>query len=245
MGRGLRRSLVAAVGALALAVPISTPAVAGYDIAHAVQRTCDPGGPLVFSRSYSNELTRVPGRVVGCPPGVLDRRLQIGVGPERIGNEDYLCTYYSHMGGAGRDTCWIEGSLPRVFALQAVAIDGSTDKLAIVGAADRSIRRIDLAPTELFRAARRTDPVRRVPGPGGFDYFVIAAPQWEVCVNPEPRLLARDREGRIVATERLDRDIPVMDGQRGVSIKGFCGIEMRVGEGELDPLTRVGMALML
>jgi hypothetical protein len=227
-----------------LVMPAS--AGAGFDTSHAVERTCEPGAPLVYSERYSapGETTTVPGTVIGCPPGPLERRVQIATGPGRAGADNYFCVYWSHRNGAGRDSCWTQ-ERPPVFALQAVA-RSQEGEVAVAGAADRSVRRIDLAPRELFRAARAAGPLHFTRSDGRSDFFALTVPIWDLCIAEKPRLIARDATGRVVHTQRIDRGLPLMDGPGSAgAVARECEVEIPRARSGLDALKVAGLALLL
>jgi hypothetical protein len=241
------RARIAAALALTACLAAPGSAGAGYDIAHAVERTCEPGAPLVFSEQYAGKgkTITVPGAVVGCPLGPLEGRLQISIGPERIGEETYRCVYYSHLNGAGRDLCSSAGSDSAIGALQAA--ERHDGRIAITGMTDDTVSRIDLAPRALFRATRAAGAVHYTsPAAGGPRFFSLVTTPWELCTQSRPRLIARDSSGRIIHTQRIDHGVPLMDGPGSVSaLARLCEINTPRADSGLDALTIAGTALLL
>jgi hypothetical protein len=146
-----------AVPVIALLAVVSLPAsaVAGYDIAHIIKRTCVPGGPLIGAHKWNRD--RVPGEVIACPPAGRSSSFQIAAGPDRIGREAVLCTYISLRGADGADLCVDPESTEGVTPLIVIQADRS-DRLQLVGIAASDVATVTLAgrviPIGRQRAAR-------------------------------------------------------------------------------------------
>ncbi len=260
MGKNIRGQSVAGAVLVAIALLAALTAdraAAGYDIAHAVERTCEPGGPLLFRDEFKARDDRLttPGAVIACPKGGLDEQLQIAAGPERIGGDRYLCTYYSHQNGAGHDLCSAATSRSSgISVLQAVRSERHRDEVVLVGAVDPSLARIDAAPRGLFRAVRSAGAPLMIPvdastaaaigGVVPFSYFTLQIPVWDLCEADRPRLIARDSSGKVVDSEGLSRGVALIDGPGSIaSLQGLCKIEVGRDSSGLDPLTRAAVTL--
>jgi hypothetical protein len=187
-------------------------AVAGYDIAHIVKRTCEPGGPLLVAHRWTQdlggELTK-PGEVIACPPAGRSAWFQLAAGPERFGGDAMLCTYFSLRGLDGADLCdYTRG--PRVKPFMAIQTD-RPDRLELAGivsaevasvAVDPSAGRGTLIPIGRQRAAR-------LGATRAFAYFSLPVDRRALCAG-ELRVVARDSSGRRIADSAIPSTIRLL-----------------------------------
>lgn len=188
------------------------PAVAGYDIAHIVERTCEPGGPLIVADEWkrSKDQDRVltePGEVIVCPPAGPKNSLQIAAGPERIGREPYLCTYVSLFNGDGADACLggdsAEDGKARLQPLMAV-LPSEGGPLTLVGIAGDEIDAVAVAPGAGNAQEPTVTPIdaeraARLGAARAFSYFSLSIDRRALCADEPPRLLGRDSSDQRIA----------------------------------------------
>jgi hypothetical protein len=204
----------AALGVVALLWLVSSPAraVAGYDIAHIVERTCEPSGRLIVADKWKDPQDRdrvvtERGEVIACLPAGPTKRLQIAAGPERIGGKAHLCTYFSLPGGDGADVCidteTADGTRSLVEPLMTIQADRSS-RMRLVGIVSDDVATVAIAPAagisgELTMIAIERQRAARLGATTAFRYFSLAVDRRTVCADEAPRLLARDRSGRPIA----------------------------------------------
>jgi hypothetical protein len=128
----------------------------------------------------------VPGEVIACPPAGRRTWFQIAAGPERVGDDAMVCTYFSLRGADGADVC--TDLEPQVNPLMAIQADGSDRvELAGIAPADMAIAagagRLTLIPIARGRAARLG--ARRA-----FAYFSLRVDRHALCAG-DVRLAGR------------------------------------------------------
>ncbi len=198
------------------------PAAAGYDIAHIVERTCEPGGPLIVTDLYKlprdrDRFLTEPGEVIGCPPAGPDNAFQIAAGPEGIGGEPYLCTYLSLMNGEGGDTCSssASGGQPTVNPVRAVQV-GDSGRLTIVGIVTEDVASVALAGTRSVSSAPvmpiMGDWIARL-GSARFSYFALAIDSRAVCAGEPVRVLGLDGSGRPIAENTISTSTSLLSDE--------------------------------
>ena len=250
------------LGVVALLWLVSFPAsaAAGYDIAHIVERTCEPGGPLIVADEWKRPRDRdrvvtEPGEVIACPPAGGKSSFQIAAGPERIGPELYVCTYFSLSNGDGADTCLgpdpkerTRSSVKPLMAMQAdrsnrLALAGivSADVAAVAVTADAEPSRDSIViPIERERAVR-------LGATGAFGYFSLTVDRRTLCSDGPPRLLGRDSSGRPIARSPVQVStllLSVTDRvPYGRSLKARCGSRRASESMALDWLSGIRTAL--
>ena len=184
-----------ALGVLALlwlaAFPASAPA--GYDVAHILQRTCDPGGRLIVADEWKGDAVAQPGEVIACPA----RSFQIAAGPERIGGRAYLCTYFSLVGGDGADVCThTAGARSPVMPLMAIQADRS-GRMELVGIAGDDVAAVSMGQSLATMVPIGRQRAARLGATRAFRYFSLTVDRRTLCETP--RLQARDSSGRRIA----------------------------------------------
>jgi hypothetical protein len=245
------------LAALLWLVSFPASAVGGYDIAHIVKRTCEPGGPLIVADQWKrprdrDRLITEPGEVIACPPAGADNSFQIAAGPERIGREDYLCTYFSLLNGDGGDICSVtdsgDGAQPVVNPLMAIRVDES-GRLALSGIASDDVSAVGIAPfapiapdatmVEIDRQRAARLGARRA-----FGYFSLAVDSRTVCAEGPAQLLGRDRSGERIAESVVPMSTRLLDSADRVpyarSLKSLCGSRGPSQPTEVRWLTEIG-----
>jgi hypothetical protein len=191
---------------------MSAPAAAlgGYDVAHIVKHTCEPGGSLIVTDKWKlpqdrDRVVTEPGEVIACPTDVL----QIAAGPDRIGGEAMLCTYFTLRGGDGADLCLDPGSVSSVRPLVAIQPDRS-DRIELVGIAGAEVATVSAAGTtaELIPIERRR--AARLGATRAFAYFSLTVDRRTFCADGALRLVGRDRAGRRIAASTVPARIAVL-----------------------------------
>lgn len=258
---GVERSLrtVAPLVALLWLVALPASAVGGYDIAHIVERTCEPGGPLIVTEEYKgsglrDQVMTEPGEVIACPPAGLDDPFQIGAGPERIGGEPYLCTYFSLLNGDGADVCvgadGSGGERSLMGPMMAIRADGS-GRLALAGIVSRDVATVRVTPAPaLVREPTVVQIERqraaRLGAAGPFGYFSLTLDSRAVCAD-ETRVLGRDSSGRRIAGSAVPPSTRLLSAVDRVpyssSLKGLC--ESQAASEPAAPAWFMGMAAAL
>jgi len=207
MGKARRTApLVAAVLGLAF-LPAS--AGAGYDIAHIVERTCEPGGPLIVADEWKQPKARdrvltEPGEVIACPSVGAKTRYQIAARSHR-------CAYFSLFNGDGADICLIRTNLAGgagavVEPLIAIAA-GRSERLAVAGIVSEEVATVAVTPTgrrspEATVIPVAPDQAERLGAPAAFGYFSVAVDRGTLCADRHARVLGRDSSGgRVAASE--------------------------------------------
>jgi hypothetical protein len=195
-----------AVPLVALLWPASFPAsaVGGYDTAHIVKRTCEPGGPLIVADKWKHPRDRdrvvtEPGEVIACP----GNSFQIAAGPERIGGETVLCTYISLLGDDGADRCLDTGSGSLLEPLMMIQADRS-DRLALVGIVGDDVATVAVAPDAGISGELALIPIERpraarLGATRTFAYFSLTVDRRTVCAHEALRVLGSDGSGRRIA----------------------------------------------
>jgi hypothetical protein len=206
------RTALGVVLALLWLASFPASAAAGYDIAHIVERTCDPGGPLIVTDKFKEPQDRdrvvtEPGEVIACPPASETRPFQIAAGPERIDGKAYLCTYFSHLGADGADVCLdadaAAGARSPVQPLMAIQADQS-GQLALAGIVSDEVETVVVAPAPRNSGKPTMIPIERqravrLGAAGAFRYFSLTVDRRTLCADEPPRLVARDSSGRRIA----------------------------------------------
>jgi hypothetical protein len=202
------------LGVVALLWLVSFPAsaAAGYDIAHIVERTCDPGAPLIVADKWKSPQDRdrvitERGEVIACPPARPTKSFQIAAGPERIGGKAHLCTYFSLLGGDGADVCVdteaAAGARSLVKPLMTIQVDQS-GRMELVGIVSDEVATVAVVPAagisgELTMVAVERQRAARLGATRAFRYFSLTVDRRTLCADEAPRLLARDSSGRRTA----------------------------------------------
>ena len=240
-------------------VAFPTSAVGGYDIAHIVERTCEPGGPLIVTDDYKgpglrDQVVTEPGEVIACPPAGLDDSFQIGAGPERIGGEPSLCTYFSLLNGDGADVCAVDGSGGEgslMEPLMAIRADGSGGRLALAGIVSRDVATVGVTPAPALLRETAVVPIERqraarLGAAGPFGYFWLTLDSRAACAD-ETRVLGRDSSGRRIAGSGVPpstRLLSAVDRAPYASeLKGLC--ESQAASEPAAPAWFMGMAAAL
>lgn len=226
--------------ALLCLVAVPGPAIAGYDIAHIVERTCDPGGALIVTDKWKaskdqGEMITEPGEVVGCPPAGPGDAFQIAAGPEGIGRESYLCTYVSLFNGDGADVCSATDSVGGEKALvqpMVVVLPEESGRLMLIGTISDKIATVELAPPgsgseEATVIPIDLDQATRLGAPRAFGYFSLPITRPTLCADNRPRVLGRDSSGRRIAESRVPRSSWLLSAADRVphatSLRELCG----------------------
>jgi hypothetical protein len=200
------------VVALLWLVSFPAPAVGGYDIAHIVKRTCEPGGPLIVADKWKRPQDRdrvvtEPGEVIACPLAGPRNSFQIAAGPERIGGHDLLCTYFSLLGDDGADICSdtesADGAGSLVKPLMTIQADES-DRLELVGIVSDDVATVAVAPAARISGELTLIPIERqraarLGATRAFRYFSLTVDRHAVCADETPRVVGRDSSGRRIA----------------------------------------------
>ena len=218
-------------------MPASAPA--GYDIAHIIERTCEPGGPLIVTDEWKREQDRdrlitEPGEVIACRALGAENRVQIAAASERIGRESYTCTYFSLSGRDGADTCSDLGApsgdspLRLLMALRAEP----PGRMLLAGIVDEETETVALAPSSEADRAPILIPIEptraaRLGAPRAFRYFALGADRPILCGDDPPRLIARDGAGHRLAETGVPRSTRLLEEGDGVphsrSLGALCG----------------------
>lgn len=217
-----------------------SPAVAGYEIAHIVERTCDPGGSLIVTDEYKgprfeDEVLTEPGEVVACPPAGSRNTFQIAAGPERIGRERYICTFVSLFNGDGADICtrWdsVEDAKTPLQPLIAVLPDAS-GRLTLVGVVSHEVATVALAPPEDASQDPAVTPIgadraTELGAAGAFSFFSLEVDRRTLCADEPPGVVGRDSSGRRIATSPVPKSTSLLSAADRVpyarSLKALCG----------------------
>jgi hypothetical protein len=222
-------------------------ASAGYDIAHIVERTCEPGGPLIVADEWKDPQDRdrvitEPGEVIACPPTGPENSFQIAAAPERIGREPYLCTYFSLFNGDGADICFNgDGAASLVEPLMAIRA-GRADPLALAGIVSDDVATVALGPTgggslEPMLVPIEAQRAERLGATSAFSYFSLSVERRTVCADERPQLVGRGTSGRVVAESPVPISTPLVDATDRVpyarSLQALCD-ETAGGEGGRD-----------
>jgi hypothetical protein len=241
-------------------VSFPASAVGGYDIAHIVERTCEPGGPLIVADEWKRPQDRdrvvtEPGEVIACPPASPKNSFQIAAGPERIGRERDLCTYFSLLNGDGADTCFATdsaaGAVSLVEPLMTIRADHS-DRLALVGIVSDDVAAVAVAPAAGTFREPTVIPIdgqraARLGATNAFSYFSLTVDPRTLCAEEAPRVLGRDSSGRRIAESMVPISTRLLDAADRAtyarSLKALCG--SRIPSEPVKPgwLTEVGAVL--
>jgi hypothetical protein len=234
----LRLSALTLVALLSLVLSPAA-AVGGYDIAHIVERTCEPGGPLIVtdawkSRQDRDRVTTEPGEVIACPPAGPKSSFQIAAGPERIGGQLYLCTYFSLFNGDGADTCSAtdsgDNAGPFVKPLMTIRADKS-GRLGLSGIVSDDVAAVAIAPVATVAPEPMMVPIdrtraARLGATRAFGYFSLTVDSESLCAAEPARVLARDGSGGRVAASTVPLSTQLLDVADGVtyarSLKALC-----------------------
>lgn len=258
MTKAQRRALP--LVALLWLVSFPGSAVGGYDIAHIVKRTCDPGGSLIVADKWKQPQDRdrmltEPGEVIACPPIGPEDSFQLAAGPERIGRELYVCTYVSLFNGDGADTCGStgpadgEGSLRK--PLMAIRVEES-GRLALVGIASSEVAAVAVAPGAGIPPGPTLTPIdrqraARLGATGAFSFYSLTVDRRVLCANDPPRVLALDSSGRPIAEHTVPLSTRLLDAADRVpyarSLKPLCGARVASARVGLGWLTEMGAML--
>jgi hypothetical protein len=240
-----------AVPLLALLWLVSVPAsaVGGYDIAHIVKRTCEPGGPLIVSDKWkpSQDRDRVitrAGEVIACPPAGTGSSFQIAAGPERIGGDAYFCTYFSLLGDDGADICLLTEAASPLKPLMTIQADRS-DRLELVGIAGNDVVTVEVIPAARISGEATMIPIEprraaRLGATRAFRYFSLPVDRSTVCANEITRVVGRDRSGRRVAEAAIPTSTPLLSAADRVphsrSLDSqLCGSQVPSGRKDESP----------
>ena len=223
------RAAVGAVGLLWL-VSFSASAAAGYDIAHIVERTCDPGGRLIVADEWKapqdrDRVVTERGEVIACPPARPTKSFQIAAGPERLGGKAHLCTYFSLLGGDGADVCIdteaADGARSLVKPLMTIQADQS-GRMELVGIVSDEVATVTVVPAagisgELTMIVIERQRAARLGATRAFRYFSLTVDRRTLCADEAPRLLARDSSGRRIAERAVPATTPLLSTADRVS----------------------------
>lgn len=238
--------------------PVS--AVGGYDIAHILERTCVPGGPLIVADDWKSPKDRdrvmtKPGEVIACPPEGPRSSFQIAAGPERIGRRRYFCTYFSLIKKVdGDDTCFTtdlgSGAGPFVKPLMTIRADDS-GPLALSGIVSDDAATVAIVPRPTVTPEPAIVPVdrtraTRLGASRSFGYFSLTADRGSLCAEEPARLFARDSSGNRLAEHTVPLSTRVLDladrAKYARSLKTLCGRGTN-GSVEVPWLTEMGALL--
>jgi hypothetical protein len=233
-----------AVVALLWLVSFPASAVGGYDIAHIVKRTCEPGGSLIVEDKWKRPQDRdrvvtEPGEVIACPPAGPRNSFQIAAGPERFGGEAVLCTYFSLLGGDGADLCFdtesADGAGSLVKPLMTIRADQS-DRLELVGIVSDDVATVAVAPAAGISGELTLIPIERqraarLGATRAFAYFSLAVDRRTVCAYEAPRVLGLDSSGQRIAESAVPTTTALLSAADHVpyarSLDGaLCGVRV-------------------
>jgi len=232
-----RRFRTAILFAALLSLVTARPAVAGYDIAHIVKRTCVPGGPLIVTDEWKQPKDRdrvvtEPGEVIGCPPAGSKDSFQIAAGSERTGRDRFLCTYLSLFNGDGSDSCWetrsFGDSQPQIQPLRLIRPDRSPI-LWLVGIASEEVARVSTRPGPRPRE-------QDLRASGGLNYFAVTVDREDLCADPPLRILGFDDVGRMVADSTVSTKIGLLSATDRVSYANSMNRQCKAVKSE-EPAT--------
>lgn len=216
---------------------LPAPAVGGYDIAHIVKRTCEPGGPLIVedewkSRGDRDRLITEPGEVIACPPAGPKESFQIGAGPEPIGREPHLCTYVSLLNGDGADICLATDSPVAAWVrpLMVLRVDQS-DSLALVGIGSDQVASVETAAGTRGSPESAVIPIdgpraSRLGAASAFSYFSLPVDPATLCAGERVKVLGRNGSGQRIAEGAVPTWMRLLDAVDPApyagSLKAFC-----------------------
>lgn len=256
--RRSRGTALAFIGLLWLWWPAA--AVGGYDIAHIVERTCEPGGSLIVTDAYKrprdrNRLITKPGEVIACPSIGRDGSFQIGAGPEWIGREPYLCTYVSLLAGDGADSCSTTDSrqspAPMIQPLMTIRVDDS-GLVGLTGIASADVAAVAVTPVsngapEASMFSIDGDRAARLGAGRAFGYFSLNVDTRTLCAEEPATLVGRDGSGGRIAESAVSISTRLLDSADGVpyarSLKALCGSQAPRERVEAGWLTDIGALL--
>jgi hypothetical protein len=234
------RRTVVPVAALLWLVSFPASAVGGYDVAHVVERTCEPGGPLIVTDEWKQPQDRdrvvtQPGEVIACPPAGPEHWFQVAAGPERIGGGTQLCTYISLRDLDGADICYgtelVGGAGSLVMPLMTIQADRA-GRLELVGLLSLDVATVAVAPApgiagDLTLISIEPQRAARLGASGGFQYFSLTVDRRTLCADEAPRVLGRDSSGRRVAESAVPISTRLLSAADRVpyarSLEALCG----------------------
>lgn len=245
--------------ALLWLVSFPASAIGGYDIAHIVKRTCEPGGPLIVTDKWKRPQDRdrvitEPGEVIACPPAGPKNSFQIAAGPERIGREAQLCTYFSLLDD-GADACFgaesADGARPLVKPLMTIQADRS-GRLELVGIVSDDVVTVAVAPAARIAGQPTLIPIERqraarLGATAAFRYFSVTIDRRTLCADEAPRVLGRDSSDRRIAEGAVPTSTRLLSAADRVpyarSLKALCGSRVPGQPAALGWLTEMGAVL--
>ena len=256
-----RRTAPLLAAALGLACLPTSAAAGGYDIAHIVERTCEPGGSLIVADEWKlprdrDRVIAEPGEVIACPSVGPKTSFQIAARhPKRIGRNSHLCTYFSLLDGDGADICLsadlAEGAGSVIEPLMAIRTDRS-DRLALVGIASQDVATVAVTPTggrspEATVIPIERDRAERLGATAAFSYFSLTVERRTLCAEEHASVLGRDGSGRRVAENRVPSSTRLLSAADRVAyarpLKALCESEAAGKPASLDWLTEVSAVL--
>jgi len=196
-----------------------------------------------------------PGEVIGCPPAGPKNSFQIAAGPERIGGEAQVCTYFSLLDGDGADTCFgtesAEGAGSLVKPLMAIQADQS-GRLEVVGIVSDDVATVAVAraagsSAELTRIPIEPQRAARLGATRAFRYFSLTVDRRTLCADEAPRVLGRDSSDRRIAESAVPTSTRLLGAADRVpyarSLKALCRSRVPGEPVALGWLTEMGAVL--
>jgi hypothetical protein len=196
-----------------------------------------------------------PGEVIGCPPAGPRSSFQIAAGPERIGGEAQLCTYFSVRGGDGADTCFgtesADGAGSLVKPLMTIQADQS-GRLELVGIVSNDVATVAVAPAARISGGLTLLPIERqraarLGATRAFRYFSLTVDRRTLCADEGPRVLGRDSSDRRIAESAVPTSTRLLSAADRVpyarSLKALCGSRVPGEPVALGWLTEMGAVL--
>jgi hypothetical protein len=245
------------VAALLWLVAFPASAVGGYDIAHIVERTCEPGGSLIVADKWKRPQDRdrvitEPGEVIACPPAGPEDSFQIAAGPERFDGEAQLCTYLSLRGGDGADACFgTDGARSLVKPLMTIQA-GKSGRLELVGIVSNDVATVAVVPGagdsgELTLIPIERQRAARLGATRAFRYFSLTVDRRALCADEAPRVLGRDSSDRRIAESAVPPSTGLLSAADRVpyarSLDALCGSRVPSEPAALGWLTEMCAAL--
>lgn len=170
------RAIVLTVSIWVLFAP--APARGGYDIAHIVEMTCDPGGPLIVTDDWKapedrDRVVTEPGEVIGCPRvGAASYQLA-AARADGCPATAHLAAYFTVGEVDGGDVSCIESGAPDVSPVMAIRTD-RRGAIAVAGVATADVPGAALIPIDRERA-------RRLGASGAFRFFTLPMSEQRLC----------------------------------------------------------------